>query len=126
MLLVLGPVVGDGEPGRLGADEYVLGRTNSRVVSESSHGDMDKGALADDGIVERSANPAMGVVAVSVAEDHELVFARGDGELVAAAFFFIGACQRLRIRGELPPIHECDFKIATGEGRSWRVLADGQ
>jgi hypothetical protein len=52
MLLVLGQVVGDGEPGRLGADEYVLGRTDTLVVNESSHGDMDKGALADDGIEE--------------------------------------------------------------------------
>jgi hypothetical protein len=83
VLLVLGQVVGDGEPGRLGADKYVLGRTDSRVVNESSHGDMDKDALADDGKEERPADPAMRVVAVFVAEDQELVFARGDGELVA-------------------------------------------
>jgi hypothetical protein len=76
MLLVLGQVVGDGEPGRLGADEYVLGRTDSRLVNESSHGDMDKDALADGGKEERPANPAMRVVAVFVAEDQELVFAR--------------------------------------------------
>jgi hypothetical protein len=40
-------------------------------------------APVDDGIEERPANPAMRVVAVFVAEDHEPVFARGDGELVA-------------------------------------------
>jgi hypothetical protein len=79
----LGQVISDGEPWRLGADEYVLGRTDTRVVNESSHGDMDKGTLADDGIEERPANPAMRVVGVFVAEDHELVFARGDGEFVA-------------------------------------------
>jgi hypothetical protein len=83
MLLVLGQVISDGEPWRLEADEHVPGRTDTRVVNESSHGDLDKGALADDGIEERPANPAMRVVAVFVAEDHELVFARGDGELVA-------------------------------------------
>ena len=82
MPLALGQVIGDGEPGRLGADEYVLGRTDSRVVNESSHGDMDKGALADDGIRERPANPTMGIIAVFVAENHEIVFARGNGELV--------------------------------------------
>jgi hypothetical protein len=44
---------------------------------------MDKGALADDGIEERAANPAVRVVAIFVAEDRELLFARCDGELVA-------------------------------------------
>jgi hypothetical protein len=62
MLLVLGQ--GDGEPPRLGADEYVHARTDTRVVNKSSHGDMDKGALADDGIEERAADPAMRVVMV--------------------------------------------------------------
>jgi hypothetical protein len=84
MLLMLGQVIGDdGEPGRLGADEYEVCRTDSWVFNESSHGDMDKGALADDQIEERPANPAMRVVAVFVAEDHELVFVRGEGELIA-------------------------------------------
>ena len=68
----------------------MLGWTDSWVVNESSHGDMDKGAFADDGIEERPANPAMRVVAVFVAEDHELVFAPGDGELVA---LYPGECK---------------------------------
>ena len=35
----------------------VLGRADGRVVDERSHGDMDKGAVADDEIQERPAAP---------------------------------------------------------------------
>lgn len=56
MLWVLGQVVGDCEPSRLGADEDVLGRADGRIVDEASHGDVDEGAVADDRIQERAAD----------------------------------------------------------------------
>jgi hypothetical protein len=46
-LLVLRQVIRDGEPWRLGADENMLGRTNARIVDESSHGHVDERAGAD-------------------------------------------------------------------------------
>jgi hypothetical protein len=52
---VSGQVVGDCEPRCLGADEDVLGRADSRIVDESSHGDVDKLAVADDRVEERAA-----------------------------------------------------------------------
>ena len=52
MLLILGQVVGDGEPRRLGADEDMLGRPDGRIVDQGSQGDMDEGAVADHRIKE--------------------------------------------------------------------------
>jgi hypothetical protein len=56
MLFILGQVVCNCEPPRLGADEDMRGRTDGRIVDEGSHGDVDEGAVADDRIKERAAH----------------------------------------------------------------------
>ena len=114
MLFVLGQIVGDREPGRLGADEDVLGRADGRIVEQCSHGNVEKSAVADDRKEERTAQLAARVVAVFVAKDSEVVFAPGDVQLVAldasewlkgrtsrAGSSSSGSSRRKRIR--LPP-----------------------
>src|SRR5215468_1088951 len=69
--------------GCLGADEDVSGRADSRIVDESSHGDVDELAVADDRIEERAARLTMGVIAVLVAIDQKAVPTLGDAQHVA-------------------------------------------
>ena len=76
-------MVGDCEPRCLGTDEDVSGRADRRIINESSHGDMDELAAADDRIEERAARLTMGVVAVLVAKDKKTVPTFGDAQLVA-------------------------------------------
>jgi len=82
MPLVLRQVVGDGEPGRLGADEDVVGRPDGRLVDQGSQRDVDVLAVADQRIEEGAARPAVGVVRLLdvAAEDQQLVVPLGDGE----------------------------------------------
>jgi hypothetical protein len=69
----LGQVVGDCEPRCLRADEDVSGRADRRIIDESSHGDVDELAVADDRIEERAARLTMRVVTVLVAIDQKVV-----------------------------------------------------
>ena len=83
MLLVLRQVITDRVPRCLRADENVLARADCRIIEQRSHGNVDKGAAADDRIQQRAAVLAVTVVAIFVATDHEAVVAFGDIELVA-------------------------------------------
>ena len=76
-------IVGDGEPRRLGADEDVLARADGRIVDQGAHGDVDEGAVAHHRIEQRAARLAARVVAIVVAENHQVVRAAGDAQLVA-------------------------------------------
>ena len=80
---VLRQIVGDGEPRRLGADEDVLARADGGIVDQGAHGDVNEGAVAHHRIEQRAARLAARVVAVVVAENHEVVCAAGDAQLVA-------------------------------------------
>src|SRR4051794_5131825 len=82
MPLVLGQVVGDGEPGRLGADEDVMGGPDGRLVRQPTHRDVDVLAVADQRIEEGTAAPAVGVVRLRdvLAVDQQPVLPLGDGK----------------------------------------------
>ncbi len=82
MALILREVVGDGEPGRLRADEDVPGGTDGRGVDEGTHRDVDVGAVADQGVEEGAALAAVGVVRLVAAVDQQAVGSLRDGELV--------------------------------------------
>src|SRR5437879_2665367 len=73
MFRVLGQVVGNCEPWRLGADEDVHGRADGRIVDERSHANVDEGPGADDRIEKGAAHFAADIVAIFVAEDQQLV-----------------------------------------------------
>src|SRR5205085_1423610 len=77
-LVVLGQIVGYGEPQRLGPDEDMFGRADGRLADEGSHGDVDKGAVANDRKEERAAQLTVRVVAILVAKDQEVLLAIGD------------------------------------------------
>src|SRR5262245_31866869 len=83
MLMMLRQVVGDGEPGRLGADEDMPLRPDGRLVDQRPHRDMDILAIADQRIEQRPARPAVGVVRLfDVATvDQQLVLPMCDHEL---------------------------------------------
>ena len=98
MLFILGQVVCNCEPPRLGADEDMRGRTDGRIVDEGSHSDVDEGAVADDRIKERAAHFTACVVAIFVAKDQEVVLALGDAQLVA-----LDASEGLEGRTSRPP-----------------------
>src|SRR5271170_5285546 len=98
VFFVLGEVIGDCEPRRLGTNEDVLGRAGGRIVDEASHGDVDEGAVADYRIEERAAHLTARVVAVFVAKDHEVVLALRDVQLVP-----LDASERLEGRTSRPP-----------------------
>jgi hypothetical protein len=83
VLLMLRQTVRDREPSRLGADEDVPVRADGGIVNESSHGDMNIGAGADERIEERTACFAMRVVAGFVAKDQKVVSPLGKRQLVA-------------------------------------------
>ncbi len=83
MLLVLGKIVGDGEPRRLGANEDMRPRADGGIIDEGSHGDMGEGTIADDRIEQRAAQVAVRVVGIRFANGHEVVLAFGDAQSVA-------------------------------------------
>ena len=95
---VLGQVIGNCEPLRLGADEDMLARADGRIIDKGTHGDVDEGAVADDRIEQRAAHLTVCIVAGFIAKDHEVVLALGDVQLVA-----LEASERLEGRASRPP-----------------------
>ena len=81
MPLVLGQVVGDREPGRLGADEDVVGRADGRGVDQRAQGDMDPERVTHDRVEQGAALAAVGIVGLVAAVDQQAVGAFGDREL---------------------------------------------
>ena len=58
-------------------------RADRRVIDEGPHRNVDEGALADQGIKERAALLAMGIVSGFVAVDHEAASPCSDAKLLA-------------------------------------------
>src|SRR5262245_21048811 len=73
MSLELRQVVRDFEPWRLRSHEDVLVGPNRRCVDHGSKGHMNIGAVADDGIEQRTAGRAVSVMGVGLADDQELI-----------------------------------------------------
>src|SRR4051812_32842736 len=82
ILLVLRQVVLDLEPRGLRPDEDVLGRPDARLVRERAERDVDVRAVADDREEQRSALRAARVILVGLADDHQLVAALPNPELL--------------------------------------------
>src|SRR5436309_4635146 len=74
-------VVRDLEPRRLGADEYVLCRTDAWSVHQRPHADVHPCTVPQHGEEEGSARPAPRVVEVFLSEDGEAVQPLRDREL---------------------------------------------
>src|SRR6516162_3882561 len=83
MPLVLRQIVGDNIPRRFRSDEDMMGRTDGRIVDERSHRDVNKGAVADEGIEERAAGLAVGVMGLFAAVDEKVVGAARNPEFPA-------------------------------------------
>src|SRR5262245_18041805 len=60
----------------------MLGWSDGRIIDQSSHGDVDEGAVANERVEKRTTPLTAGVAAVFVAEDHQAVLAFGEGDLV--------------------------------------------
>src|ERR1700736_4287978 len=98
MLFILRQVVGDREPRCLGADENMFGRADGRTVDESSHGNVNKGAGADQRVEERAAHLTVRIVTIFIAKNHEIVLTLADDQLFA---LYTG--ERLEGRTGRPP-----------------------
>jgi hypothetical protein len=78
----LGEIVGDLEPPRLGAHEYVLCRTDAGDIDQRSHRDVHERTVPHDGEEEGAAGAAPCVVEVFVSEDGDVVQPLRDRELL--------------------------------------------
>jgi hypothetical protein len=81
MFPVLRQVIGYREPTRLGANKDMIGRADCRILDKRSHCDVNKVAIAHDRIEQRAAQLASRVVAVFVAEHHQIILALPDAQL---------------------------------------------
>src|SRR6476646_9926899 len=61
----------------------MLGWADGWLVDQGSHGDVNKGAVPDQRVEQRAARFAVRVVSVLIAEDHKMVLAFGDFQLIA-------------------------------------------
>jgi hypothetical protein len=83
VLFVLGQIISDREPPRLGADENMRGWADGRIIIERSHRDVNKFAVTNDRVYERAAYLAVRIITKLVAKDHELIQPPRDDQLMA-------------------------------------------
>src|SRR5262245_28865067 len=83
VFLILGQVVGDREPRRLGAYEDVLARADAGRVDQRAEQDVHECAVAHDGVEERATHGAAHVARVWLAVDEQAVAATAQVQLAA-------------------------------------------
>ena len=76
----------------------MLGWADGRLVDQGSHGDVNKRTVSNQRVEQGAARFTVSVVSVLIAEDHKIVLAFGDFQLIA-----FDACERLESRAGRAP-----------------------